>query len=609
MPCLFGGIECDPKILDRLEEEMASIWDIRVHRPTEASLMGGHAFKSEDSLYSLPGGALVGLDGEASFYTAFHGAQDREGLPVQWGSGTISLQSPAVGNVAILDGNVLYLISDWTGSIPLYYVRQGDGLVFSSHLRPLARAISAEPDPPGIYQYLRDGFTIGSRTQFKGVDRLRGGEALVLSSPGELKTRETSEAWKGHDPGFSDGKVVADQTQGALLDVFRSLPRGEHPPALMMSAGWDSRTLLALASSREDFRGLTCYSHGDPASRELDLARTIARSRETVWRAEPLDSDLYDLQELHSLFQRTETAVFPHWHRAASLLREDGVDLILAGVFGEMLGGRYWAAHASSGVRKGLALFSELLRQRPPAPVPAEEARTGALELFRWRTLRRPWYVASGVLPDPGAVLAEINGDLEETFHRYERRGVGTLNQFAEAFQGEHIGSRYCNVQLLSCRSRSDVAFPLADRRVLSIVTRAPIHARMQNQLNREIIKNLDPELLRHPMAATLLPASAPIILQEASRVVRKGIEGGGWVLHFASGRRIPPTRLGWGDYEFLRDGGALGRVVDDLQSEIWDLPRLRGLVKDVVSGAWKERMLPTAYLMARIHTLDLLLR
>lgn len=609
MPCLFGGVGCDPAVLDKLEAEFSSIWEIRVRKMGEGSRMGGHAFHPSGPVVQLAGEAILGFDGEASFNAAFVGIKERGDLPAKVEADGISLTTPFVGNLAVIDRETLWLATDWTGSVPLFYLKIGGGLLFSSHLRPLARVVDGVMDQVGVLQFLRDGYTIGKRTQFRGVSRLLGGQSLRFSPELGVRITEHSKAWAGEDERLGNLATASREAQAALEGAYRDLPEVEHPPALMMSAGWDSRTLLALASMRRDHEHLTCYSHGDPASRELRLARMLAESRGKVSRTEPLDSRLYEPDLLSSSFARTETAVFPHWHRAGAVLAEEGVGLILAGVFGEMLGGRYWAAHATSGVRKGLTLFSELMRRTRRSPSPQQEERARVLEIFRWASLPDDWYLDDEMRSDGESALAQVNGDIEEAIDRYRSRGALTRDLLSEAFQGEHIGGRYCNVQLLSCRSHTDVAFPLADRRVLSIATRTPIHTRMQNQLNRQIIGNLDPEILRFPMAATLLPASAPIIIQELSRVVRKGIEEGGWALHFASDRRIPPTRLGWGNYEFLRNGAELRRVVEDLRCGIWNLPELHRFVDDVSKGRWDQRMLPFAYLLGRILTTDMLLR
>ena len=65
----------------------------------------------------------------------------------------------------------------------------------------------------------------------------------------------------------------ATEVLAALADAMPGLDDGTDIVALMTSAGWDSRTLLAASAGNPT---LHCYSHGDPASRELRLARELA---------------------------------------------------------------------------------------------------------------------------------------------------------------------------------------------------------------------------------------------------------------------------------------------------------------------------------------------
>lgn len=609
MPGLFGGIGCDPDILRRLESGFRAIWeDLTVER-TASGVLGGHAFRSPGPCFRTADRSIVGLDGEVTLYTAFEDGRRNGSLPCRLDADALVPEAGAVGNVAVLTEDRLDLAADWTGTMPLYYIERGGGLVFSSHLRPLARAVGADPDPVGILEFLRDGYTLGARTQFDGIRRLLGGQSLRYDARTGLHIREHSEAWAGVDPRFRDRHAAADAAGTALVEILEGLPDGDGPAALMMSAGWDSRTLLAGALSRDAPDAVTCYGHGDTESRELRLAGRICSSSGVPWQAWPLDDDLYDTTELRQAFARTENVVFPHWHRAGRVLSDQGARYVYAGVFGEMLGGRYWLAHASTGVRKAMTLFPQLLRRTPRPERSVAEGRPHVEELFRVGSPHRLWYLADDAGIAEPATFEVLNGDLAESLDRYVARGVETPNQLAEAFQGEHIGSRYCNVQLLSCRARGDIALPLANRDLLAIVTRTPIHARMQNQLNRLIIRDLAPRLLRLPMAATLVPAARPVVLQEASRVVRKGFQDSHWALHFATRGRVPMPRLSWPNYEFLRHGDALHGIVDELESDLWDRNALRLRVEAVKTGEFRHQLLPLSTEMAKILTMDLLLQ
>src|SRR5690606_25336006 len=117
-----------------------------------------------------------------------------------------------------------------------------------------------------------------------------------------------------------------------------------------------------------------------------------------------------------------------------------------------------------------LLLFATLARGRSGRELPASEALAYARGVFRVDQLRRPWYVRADAFPDLPRMRDAINADVDACFDRYAARGASTVNQLAEAFQADHTGGRYCNLQLLSCRAAVDVALPMANRRVLDVV-------------------------------------------------------------------------------------------------------------------------------------------
>lgn len=608
MPGLFGGTGA-PAILGRLEQEFATCWDDCVVQRAGAVVLGGHAFHRMGPLSTDGRGRLIGIDGEIGLYEDFAPGRPDKAPAYAIEGDILELVSAAAGNVTVAAEEALYVACDWSASFPLYYCEQPDGFYFSTHLRPLARALRAERDLVGVLEFLREGFTIGRRTPFRNVHRLLGGQSLTFRRGTGLRVVERSGAWVGLDERYRRADVAVEAAIEALRNAFRSMPDGVAPAGLMMSAGWDSRTLLATAQLLHTPERVLCYSHGDPGSRELRLAARIAASQGTPWQARALGDDMYDLEELHRGFARTESVVFPHWLRAGRLLAQQKARFVIAGVSGEMLGGRYWMAHALTGTRKALALFPALLRREGAAEPPLATARSMARDMFRVTEARNSWPVSGDAFGAIPGLKEEINGDIDHVFDRYDRNGVGTLNQLAEAYQGEHIGSRYCNVQLLSCRSHLDVAMPLVHRELLRVATRTPIQTKMQNELNRRLIRRIAPDLLRFPMAATLVPAASPIVFQEASRVVRKGVQAGRWALYSASGGRIPRPRLQWADYEFLRSGATLRAIVENLQSDLWDRDALQRSVESITRGQAKHDLLPMADRIARILTVDLMLR
>src|SRR5262249_10251889 len=134
---------------------------------------------------------------------------------------------------------------------------------------------------------------------------------------------------------------------------------GRH--AVMMSGGWDSRTLFAAMLGELGPERLLAYTHGDLQSREVGLVADICRWAGVALRREPLGDVLYDLDALERGCGRTENVMFPHWHRAGTVLARAGVESVSAGVYGEVLGGHYGPAMVLGGRRKIAAVAAGLL--------------------------------------------------------------------------------------------------------------------------------------------------------------------------------------------------------------------------------------------------------
>jgi hypothetical protein len=109
-------------------------------------------------------------------------------------------------------------------------------------------------------------------------------------------------------------------------------------------------------------------------------------------------------------------------------------------------------------------------------------------------------------------------------------------------------------------------------------------------------------------MAATLASARRPLIAQEASRFLRKGLELGRWRAHFASAGRIAPPRLSWVNFEFLRNGPDLRTIVEDLRADLWDKPAILGRVEQLARGYSIPAHAMSDQIM-KIYTIDLALR
>lgn len=513
---------------------------------------------------------------------------------------------------------LVHIATEWTGTFPLYIWQTEEGLAFSSHLRPLARSIGASIDHVGALEFLRYGYTLSGRTPFTGITRLLPGQSLTYFGLGDLtEITEHSTLWT-RPMELAPSEV--HRLVGELWEKLRSAMALGLPEAgrcgIMMSGGWDSRTLLAVLLDIVPRSRVVCYSHGDTESRELRLVKMIADSAGVGSSFETIDGEVWMPESLQSRFAKTENVCFPSWHAAGRKLRESEVTSVTSGVYGPSVGGHYGVTSVQTGARRTLALLHRVGRHYAGrlsgygSSSEASEETDAAYQLLRTDSVGSHWYLREGFEDAIEDVESRLNTDLAASLSRFKERGVVGLDALLEAFNSEHRGSQFINAQLLSCRPDVDVVFPLIDRCVLQLATRLPIELKLHNYLNQQLLQRRSPDLLAFPMGATLVKGSRPIWLQEVSRLVRKIVEDFQWNRYLERGEDGAETpSWGWVNFEFLRDGRAFRRIRRDLRSEIWDMSAIRTMEENISTFRYTQRLHPVYDQMSRIYTLDLLLR
>lgn len=606
MPGIFGGVGCGAQIPLLLRSQFERVWGSCEFVNGAWGGIGAHCFSAK--ALGRSGQVVVALDGESSVYA--HGASRSPSFPTE--SALRSLR----GNAAVLDTLRLSLVlsAEDSGSFPLYYAStsSGAGLVFCSNLEALASVVEKELDPIGIVEYLRNGYTLMGRTYYSSVRRLQPGQVLRFSGKTGRSARVTEESRVWTAARYPEGGRATSDTTKLWNVLTTELEVGLtrlNAPAIMLSAGWDSRTLLAAALSGTRANKILAYTHGDAQSRELRLAKKLAAISGVAFVERNIDDRTYDLDCLGTAFRRVGSVQFPHWYSAGKYLARNGRDAVLAGVYGEVLGGHYGTAMASSGSSRAARVLVQILGMESSRRVESGTVISSASELLHRPPKGRPWYCAADFwhsLDDP---TAAIKADLDSGLTRLHSRGIDSLGSLVEAFITEHRGTQLINMQLLSCRAHLDVAMPFASPTLLSEAAKLDQSVRIHNKLNLRLLKEHAPQLLRPPCAATLVPASWPILLQELSRGVRRVWEDTSWRLHFRTRGLVGEPRLGWLNLQFLRDSHALTVIAEDLHEPIWDHGAVQQKVAAFRTGEWQRSAHLLVDQLMKIYTVELSLR
>lgn len=576
MPGMWGSLGVSSDAPLQLTEAFRRIWGEGESLSESGATLGGHAFGEAVPLRTFGSGLAVAVDGEASIYGGCHGAFGT----LSAGLHDVPAQLPAsrrsVGNYALLsaDRRTLILMSDWSGIIPLYCARAGDGFIFSSLLAPLARAVEAEPDHISVMEFLRGGYITDGRTLFDGVHRLQAGQVIRFSLDTGLTCEETSPLWSGEQD--IDPESATEAARTYLREALRASLDGSSGVTLMMSGGWDSRTLLA-GMSRSSNGSLAAYSHGASGSRELGIVRRLCQRTGVPLRFEPIDDRIFDPDLRGIGGSRAENLLFPHWLRAGRL--HEGGDTLVAGVLGEVLGGHYGPAMLERGLSRVFEVAFPLFTGRSTRRARGDKAFAAASDHLRQHPEGPRWYLDADFEESLCDLTDRINERIVWSLRRLQRRGVDDPVRLIEAYISEHRAAQYFAAQLLNSRAYTDVSFPFAQPEFLHFASTLPFPIKIHNSLNRKLILRESPELLREPTAAMLVPAYAPVPVQEISRMIRKGVDAGRGLI---PGRRRSTSRSGWVDFTFLRGSRHLEVLVDSLESEIWDRASIRQRIAEL---------------------------
>jgi asparagine synthase (glutamine-hydrolysing) len=184
----------------------------------------------------------------------------------------------------------LFLARDRVGKKPLFYHFSGSRFLFSSEIKAIlaSGAVSAEPDPVAIHDYLTYLYFPPPRTAFRDIAKLPPATCMSIQvqPDGSLEQRQ----WSFWDPVEAAGsagqlsrKQCVERTYALLDEAVRIRMVSDVPLGIFLSGGIDSSAITALASRRGQERVKT-FSVSFPDSKaydELPYADLVAKTFHT----------------------------------------------------------------------------------------------------------------------------------------------------------------------------------------------------------------------------------------------------------------------------------------------------------------------------------------
>src|SRR5690625_1158449 len=366
-----------------------------------------------------------------------------------------------------------------SGAVPIYVDEADDGVYFSSALAPLARTRQAlRPDWDGWAHVLAAGAPLDGRTVISGIRRLRPWERITIDA-GHTK-RSGAEQWPWLQ--LTPGRGASITAVQAALDAAVRETGGHTPLAPMLSGGWDSRILPALAARHQrepTVMARTTSSDTGTVMEELIAAKAAeglgVRHRVLMPRRDQFGDDLTRFAEAVD-FQTSFHIWFVPVQRDLNRAAGTALDGLGGGLF---LGGAFADPPGEAPV-----LDRRLHRMTHYLTAAKDVLQPRALSALRDRTRAAFEAVAAPLLDHPFA----------STFTAYLNRTVP--------------GISLAPYGLLA--SATTVATPFVDDRLVTASLKFPPAQHAEGRLNPDVLRHFSDGLANQPTAEELVPWPRP---------------------------------------------------------------------------------------------------
>lgn len=469
-------------------------------------------------------------------------------------SETIDFDIPVNGSSITfsLARKILTVRSDLAGAEPIYYRKSLSTILLSNRLDNLIGA-NDDPNWDAIHCYLSFGYTLGESSFFEKISQTLPNQMLEVDTETLEITKQVSDATPqtlNAETLRSNGRTFAK----LLSDIMQTYS----PMALMMSAGWDSRTLLAPRKSPIT----AAYTHGDLSSRECSIAKKLSGAVRTDHYFKDVEGMVIDTKLLDEMLLLHGHCLFPIWHLSSKLISQQLCLPITSGVIGARLGGHN--GFPSVGTRFQKTFNS--LHLMSPKIVSKEKIIN---DFKKYATAPKSfWFTSDKGNKIFSRTVIRLNKYMHETIDNYLEE-TDDFSFALEKFNYDHVSRQYMMKQPSMAKPFQGYYSPLSHPELLKLVYNIPFNQRIQNRLTKCVISELNTDLLEFPMAATLVKSKRPILIQEFSRILRILFEKTFYNLN----KKRP--NLGWFNYEHLYSNDFFATTINSLKSDIWSKERM----------------------------------
>lgn len=169
----------------------------------------------------------------------------------------------------------VFVATDITRTFPLFYICDSDEIKIKDNIWSFSKLERGARSNTAKKEFLCSGYTINSRTIYKSIKQTQSAEIIEFTN-----TIKSFEYWNYLDLSPNDSSFKYLQTEAIKLieDSTKRLVNSlQNKTALVpLSGGFDSRLILA-SLKNHGFKNVQCFTYGDPKSKDLKIAKKIAK--------------------------------------------------------------------------------------------------------------------------------------------------------------------------------------------------------------------------------------------------------------------------------------------------------------------------------------------
>lgn len=398
-----------------------------------------------------------------------------------------------------------HAVTDPMSLIPLWAAITHGRLAVSTRPFSLPEAgfAESEVDWTAIAEWMHFSTPFGARTPLKGIEFLEAGTCLTHEATTGLTRRYCSQATP-LSAAYSDNQADLNDIHEAFATSIRRHHALGGSPASMLSAGYDSRFLLANWPDPAP----PCYTYGGIKTAEVTLARRIAAVRGSSFNHVGVSEDQY-IADFPAMFRAGGVGIFMTRFITARSIRHDGFNVVLDGLAGDVfLGGLFYTTRP--GMTR-LAKVASLFTRFTDSWIGRMSSEELAVWFYNHMKVERP----IGLLCEP-EFCRRIEQAEPDVLHHIARlvadlRSSSSAARLVRDFKLRNRTIRYSNQQALMTRAFTTIFFPFAaDLDFARLAIALPPDQVVYNKTYVPLFRRFCPAFGAVETNHSLLPVNAP---------------------------------------------------------------------------------------------------